>query len=257
MPDDCFPLVKILNIRISNKLPEPEFLTIQEIEKLYRGCSTAEQRYFIAVLFASGTRAEEFHNILFEDIEIPKGNNVFVSLRIKNTTSKTKGRTISLYWNKCLEATKEYLEQRIDEGIKPDEPMFKISYDTTRHWLRELGRKVLNKNVHYHLFRSSCATWMADKISNKAEYCYFFGWNFSSPMPDVYISRKGISFKAIDEKFKNTELETIKAELNKVKNEQLQERILTMNALQTMDKKLEKEVRDFQKLIEKRKVKNH
>ncbi len=215
MPDDCFPLIKILNIRISSKLSEPEYLTPEEIEKLYKRCSRASQRYFIAVLFSSGLRAEEFHNLRFEDIEMPKGNEMFVKIRISNATTKTKGRTISLYWNYCLEAVKEYLDERINEGIKPDEPIFKATYNTARKWLRDLGRKVLNKNVHYHLFRSSCATWMVDKLSTKTEYCYFFGWNFSSPMPDVYISRKGISLKLIDEKFKNTEFETIKTQLGK------------------------------------------
>jgi integrase len=222
LPDDCFPLVKILNIKISGKLSEPEYLTPEEIEKLYKRCSRASQRFFIAVLFSSGTRAEEFHNIRMEDIELPKENDMFVKLRIKNTTSKTKGRTISLYWKYCLEATREYLNERINEGIKPDEPIFKATYNTARKWLRDLGRKVLNKNVHYHLFRSSCATWMCDKLTTKTEYCYFFGWTFSSPMPDIYISRKGISLKLIDEKFKNTEFETIRAELEKEKfNNQL------------------------------------
>lgn len=214
-PDDHLTFTKVLSIRIQNKLPEPEFLKEEEIDKLYKNCSNSAERFLIAVLFSSGMRAEEYHNLRYQDIEMPKDKEMFVKIRVNNQYSKTKGRTISLYYKYSLEAVKDYLEERINQGIKPDDPVFNQIYDTTRQWLRALGERVLNKRIHYHLFRSSCATWMTDKLSTKAEYCYFFGWNFSSPMPDVYISRKGVEMKNIDQKFSSTQLEQLKALLEK------------------------------------------
>lgn len=240
-PEEHFPLTKVLSIKIHSKLPEPDFLTIQEMEKLFKACSKNSQRFLIAVLFSSGARAEEFYNIRYSDITFPKENETFIKLRIRNDTSKTKGRTISLYWNHCLESVREYIEERLNEGMKPENPVFNVSYNTARDWLYNLGKSVLGKNVHHHLFRSSCATWMSDKLQNKAEYCYFFGWTFSSPMPDIYISRKGINLNPIDEKFKATEIEEIKNQLEKEKFER--NRILENN------EKMKKQVDNYQDLL--------
>ena len=191
-----------------------EYLNETEIEKLYKHCKNSEQRFLIAVLFDSGARATEFHNIRFEDIEMPKTNDNFIKITLKTEYSKTKGRTISLYWKNSLEAVSDYLKERINEGIKPKEPIFKNKYDNARIFLYRLGKKVLQKNVHYHLFRHSSATFFANKL-NRQELCYRYGWAFSSNMPDVYISRSGMQNKELDEKFTNTELGELKAKFNK------------------------------------------
>jgi hypothetical protein len=46
--------------------------------------------------------------------------------------------------------------------------------------------------------------------------CCRYGWKFSSHMPDVYISRSGMETKALDEKFTQTELGTVKDDLVKM-----------------------------------------
>lgn len=203
-----------LDTRVANKTPD--YLSEQEIEKLYKNCKNATERYLIAVLFCSGCRAEEFHNIRYEDIQLPKQNDNFVKLTLKEEYSKTNGRVISLYWKCCLEAIRDYLNERIKEGIKNNEPIFKNSYDNSRQILYRLGKKVLNKSIHYHLFRHSSATFYAAKL-NRQELCYRYGWAFSSRMPDVYISRAGMESKELDEKFESTELEDLKRELEKEK----------------------------------------
>lgn len=207
-----------LLIKFASKKPEPEFLEVKEIEKLYKACSTNAQRFLIANLFASGQRAEEFHNNRFSDYTLPTGKENFVKLRVRNNFSKTEGRTISLYFTKSLEATRDYIEERKQEGIEPEDVLFKPSYDTMRKWLTRLGQRVLNKNVHYHLFRSSCATWLAHKM-NRQQMCIFFGWKFNSPMPDVYISRQGLEMKEVDSKLKATEVENLK---NKIETQESQ-----------------------------------
>ena len=101
----------------------PDFFKEAEIERLYKHCRTAEQQFLIAVLFDSGARAEEFHNIRFEDIYLPEGKENFVKIALKQEYSKTLGRTIALYWKYSLEAVKEYLAERIAEGVKPTDPI--------------------------------------------------------------------------------------------------------------------------------------
>lgn len=192
----------------------PDYLSETEIIKLYKNCKNSAERFLIAVLFDSGARAEEFHNIRKEDIQLPTGNDTFVKLTLKEEYSKTKGRVISLYWKNSLEAVRDYLDERKD--IKNDEPIFENSYDNTRQTLARLGIKAINKKIHYHLFRHSSATYYANKL-NRQELCYRFGWAFSSDMPDIYISRAGMENKQLDESFKGTELEELKRELEKEK----------------------------------------
>lgn len=186
-----------------------------EIERLYKHCRNARQRFLIAVLFDSGARAEEFHNIRFEDIYLPKGKENFVKIAFKQEYSKTLGRTIALYWKYSLEAVKDYLAERVAEGLKPTDPVFRSDYVSTRKLLQRLGELALGRPVHYHLFRHSSSTYYATKL-NRQELCYRYGWKFSSDMPDIYISRAGMESKNLDEKFTRTELSTLKDDLVKV-----------------------------------------
>lgn len=205
----------------------PDYLTEAEVETLLKACNSAEQRFLVAVLFDSGARAEEFINIRLEDVRLPEGNEDFVKLTLKQEYSKTLGRTISLYWRQSLDAVRDYLKHRTTEGIKPGDPLYPKNYDTMRLFLARLGRRVLRKHVHPHLFRHSSATYYATKL-NRQELCYRYGWRFSSNMPDIYISRAGMENKDLDVKFTNMELGSVKDDLtrlqqqNKIKDERIE-----------------------------------
>ncbi|VVB78528.1 Tyrosine recombinase XerA [uncultured archaeon] len=196
----------------------PDYLSEVEITKLYKHCKSANERFLIAVLFDAGARAEEFHNIRYEDVQLPKEKESYVKLTIKEEYSKTLGRTISLYWKYSLEAVADYIKERERDGIKRNEPIYNISYDATRKFLQRLGKKVLGKSLHYHLFRHSSATYYAPKL-NRQQLCIRYGWKFSSEMPDTYISRAGVDSKEIDEKFTQTEMGDLKVDNTKLKQE--------------------------------------
>lgn len=237
----------------SIKLKTPDYLQEQEIEKIYKRCKSNEERFLIVVLFDAGCRAEEFHNIRYEDIQMPKLNENFVKLTLKEEYSKTKGRVISLFWKYSLEAVRDYLNERTQEGIKNDEPIFKNKYDNARQILYRLGKKVLNKSIHYHLFRHSSSTYYASKL-NRQELCYRYGWAFSSRMPDVYISRAGMENKQLDEKFTSTELEDLRLELEREKqNKNIEFEALKnkLNKIEEIYKSLMPEIDDFEKNVKK------
>jgi integrase len=220
----------------------PDFLSEAEIEKLYKHCRTAQQRFLIAVLFDSGARAEEFHNIRYEDIYLPEGKENFVRIALKQEYSKTLGRTVALYWKYSLEAVREYLAERVAKGIKPADPVFQGNYSATRKLLQRMGKRVLRRPVHYHLFRHSSATFNAAKL-NRQELCYRYGWRFSSSMPDVYISRAGMETKALDDKFTQTELSAVKADLDQLE--------LTTKIKDERIKQLEKAMQTMQQILDK------
>jgi integrase/recombinase XerD len=203
-------LIGWLDTRRINKTPE--YLKESEVEKLYKACKNAKERFLLAVLFDSGARAEEFLNVRFEDLEIPKDNASFCRLTLKEEYSKTNGRVISLYWKYTLEAVRDYMKEREYSGIKSNDPIFEGTYDSARFFLMRLGKRILNKSIHFHLFRHSSATYYASKL-NRQEVCYRYGWKFSSNMPDIYISRAGMESKDLDEKFAATEIEVLQKKL--------------------------------------------
>jgi len=214
LKDKADEITKILTFKPKLKESTHDYLKETDIEKLYNACTTAEQRYIIAVLFDSGARAEEFHNIRVEDIDLPKEGESFVRLTLKEEYSKTKGRVISLYWKHSLDAVRAYLNQRIDEGAKYGEQVFNKSYGGARQYLARLSNRVLKRHIYYHLFRHSSATYYADKM-NRQQLCIRYGWRFSSPMPDRYINRGGVHQEELDKKFESTKFEDLKQLLEK------------------------------------------
>jgi len=220
------------------KQKTPDYLSENEITQLYKNCKSPSERFLIAVLFDAGCRAEEFLNIRYEDIHLPEKNQNFVMITLKEEYSKTKGRTISLYWKYSLEAVSDFIKERKEQGIKSNEQVYNVqTYDAIRFFLNRLGKKTLNKEIYPHLFRHSSATYYATKL-NRQELCYRYGWAFSSDMPDVYISRSGMENKQLDEKFKSTELEEIQKQLNKERFER-----------QRIQEEVKKEVSDLRNII--------
>ncbi|MBS3092540.1 site-specific integrase [Candidatus Pacearchaeota archaeon] len=215
LKDDAISFIKILKVRPRIKDRTPDYLKEGMIEELYKGCKTAEERFLVAVLFDSGARAEEFHNIRFEDIEI---NNDKVRLTLKEEYSKTKGRSIGLYWKYSFEAVSDYLKERMKDNINPKDQVFKKNYKSSRAFLQRLGLRILNRNIYYHLFRHSSATYYASKL-NRQQLCIRYGWKFRSPMPDRYIARDGMENREIDEKFEKATINDLKEELQKVKEQ--------------------------------------
>jgi integrase len=203
-------------LETKTKKKTPNYLNEREIEKLFDNCKSSSERFLIAVLFDTGARAEEFLNIRYEDIQLPEKDQAFVKIALKEEYSKTKGRTISLYWKYSLNSVKSFLDERIEGGIKSNEQVYNKSYDAIRMFLSRLGKKVLKKDINPHLFRHSSATYYASKV-NRQELCYRYGWAFSSDMPDIYISRAGMENKELDERFKATELEELQKKIEKEK----------------------------------------
>lgn len=206
------PFRKWFVIRASKKTPE--YLSEEEVKKLYDSCKTVEGKYIIAVLFDSGARIEEFSNIRFEDIERPTANFPYYKIDFKEEYSKTEGRKIGMYWTYSNEAINKYLQ--IVEKKESKDQVMTNEYDSIRMFLSRLAKKVLNKQVTPHLLRKSSATFYAPKL-NRQQLCKRYGWTFSSEMPDLYISRAGVDEERIKEVVFNDDLNVIKKENQELK----------------------------------------
>jgi hypothetical protein len=170
-------------------------------------------------------RAEEFMNVAFSDYTMPKGDG-FIRLRIRHENSKTKGRTISLYYDKCFEAIQDYLDERKKACNSAEDLVYNRSYVTLKGFIKRLGQKALKRRVYCHLLRSSAATWLSSQM-NRQQLCIFFGWAFSSRMPDKYIDRNGIEMEVIDKKQKDAQYQELQTQIEKTKfeNKKIKEKL--------------------------------
>lgn len=212
-----------------------EFLKEEEIEKLYKAAKSNEERFLIAVLFDTGARASEFLNIRFEDITNPTSSFPYYKINFKEEYSKTKGRNVGLYWKHSTEAIKDYLYEKGD--LNPKDPVFNKTYDAIRVFITRLGKRILKKRVHFHIFRKSSASYYAMKLKSRQQLCYRYGWNFSSDVPDVYISRQQ-GEEEVKDNMLNTDLQKIEKDNRELKT------LMSLN-----EEKNQKEIENLKKVL--------
>lgn len=240
------PLRKWFMIKAKRKTPET--LSEAEVEKLYKNCKSLEGKFLIAVLFDSGARIEEFLNIRFEDIEEPTTNFPYYKIDFKEEYSKTEGRKIGLYWKYCTEAIAKYLGACEKKDMK--DRVFDKNYDAVRMYLARLGKRILNKRVHPHLFRKSSATYYASKL-NRQQFCIKYGWKFSSDMPDIYIRRAGVEEDKVKDLMLNDDISVLRSEISYMKLKQ-KEQSKKIKLLEIINKKMKK----IQKFDKERNIKD-
>lgn len=223
-------LVSPLNVRLNVKKRDIESLTVKEIESIYRACKNNEERYIIGGLFCTGARMEEFLSLRLCDVTLPEKDE-FIKVTIRNATSKTQGRTVSCYWSKSFECIPDYIREREKEGAKPTDYILTKSYDSLKKWFPRIGLRVLKKNIHAHMFRHACADYLSSKL-NRQQLCVFFGWAFSSSMPDIYISRNNVDMSQVEEKIKSNTYEELQSKLLKtdLENKIVKEKLDIMNS---------------------------
>lgn len=257
-PDKLAKLLKVVKVILTPVKKEPQSLSYEDFNTLYESCSELCSRYYLLVNAWGGFRASEFHGVTASDIFLPnieKGEE-YVRIWIKHDNSKTKGRMITLYGPDCHRIVKHYLDKRKQEGLRHDEAVFEKTHNAMKLWLRRLGNK-FSLQLHPHLFRSTCATWLVDKniLRSYTDLVEFFGWSYGSTVPNVYLNRSGIRLKHIDENVKQSQIESLMLELEKQKE---LNRIQQIKA-NTDAAKFETELHDFKlrtEALEKSKEKN-
>jgi len=216
LDDKAYKFIKLLKINLGGKEKEIYAPTEPEVEKMYYGCKENYSRFFIAVLFDTGARAEEFHNIRMEDVLFPKAGESFIKIRFRPEFSKTKGRIISCYWKHSTKAITDYYNERLQAGAQPTEPIFEKTYQTMRKFLHRLSRKTLGKSLHYHALRHASCSHYIYIIKNNHQFAYRYSWSFNSPMISRY-SRKRDMGEEVDKEVEQTEINSLKHEMVNLK----------------------------------------
>lgn len=169
----------------SDKKGEPEFVHIT-LDDLNALLDNAKMYYRVLMLFLfdTGMRAPtELMNIKKQDVLIyDKNGQEYIQINIRNETSKTFGRKITLTLSSKL--FKQYLEQN---DFKASDFLFQTTPHITNQYLKRLyattfktkkakGYKPEHKSLTMYDFRhSSTCYWMKRQKSN-SWLKYRFGW---------------------------------------------------------------------------------
>ena len=183
---------------------EPDALDEKQIEQLVSFASGIMEKAFTWALFESGARTEEFLNIRLRHVT---NKDSYFTFRIEYP--KTFKRTTPIHEEPFRAQGVSYLQKWLEVHPKKDEldaQLFPFGYRRLGNFLKELGKRALNKNVTPHLMRDSRATYLARKKVGRYQMCKLMGWSMSSRMPDRYIDRAGVSEEEAIESIRRDDL---------------------------------------------------
>lgn len=183
----CVKRVKI-NQALESNVKRRDLLTREELRALIQASAHPKDKAYIAVLYETAARIEEFLTLRIEDI-VPQRRGVLVQIR----ESKTKLRPIRIL------ASVPYLMNWIDSHPYKEDPHAllwlnvstryhgrPIGYVTAREHLRALVAKAgIERRIHHHLFRHTRISELMNHL-NDAHVCKIAGWKPGSRMLRIY-----------------------------------------------------------------------
>lgn len=158
----------------------------EDVKKLIDKAPNLEDRLLIELLYESGARIGEIDNLRIKDVQFDEHSGI-LWLR-----GKTKPRNIRVY--AAVPDLKKWLNEHPDRE-DPEARLFHVQYWTLGVHLRKLGRKILGRNVHPHMFRHTRAT-LDSKYFTDREMMMRFGWDTPATV-GIY---SHLSMKDVDDK---------------------------------------------------------
>jgi len=196
-------------------------LTEAEFERVRDSAPSPLYRALIQVLYDGGFRIGEILNIRLRHVSVSElesqgsGARCFV---LRAPFSKTMPRTVPLPMPMTTQLLNVWLANHPNRprlgsdghllGEDLGARLFPISYNAVRLTIARLGREVLGKRLHPHVFRHTSATFWAHKLST-FQSDKRFGWVMGSKMPQIYIDREGIDDFAAVQVYHKDEIERL------------------------------------------------
>jgi integrase len=252
------------DIDARDEKPKFNYFTINDVRIL---CDNAKYDYRVLMmfLFDTGIRAPtELMNVKVSDLEWNEKQNHY-TLSIREETSKTFGRRIKLLL--CSGMLKEYIQ---NTKLRPDDYLFKKSPQRANQYLRNLGKKYLDKGeweaktyagrsyktvkdgITMYDFRHSSACYWLPRYKSESALKYRFGWK-KSDMIHYYTELLGMKDTIQEE---DLYVDISKTEMEK----QILEKGSQINILQEQLKNQEQRMEEMLKILQtleiERKFKN-
>jgi len=180
------------------KLPE-ELLTRDEVSDIVEATNNSRDRAFFTVLYESGARIGEMLSLRIKHVQFDDNGTVLI------IDGKTGMRRIRLLESTAplaqwLNIHPKREDQEAPVWINLQDRETVISYHGMRKRMKDYAEKVgLDKRIHFHLFRHSRATELANHLTEQQMKIYF-GWTQGSDQAAQYVHLSG---REVDEAILN------------------------------------------------------
>lgn len=190
------PEVKWIKTTLKKKdipvLSQEDLITAQELSRALDMCEHPRNKAFLAVLAESGCRIGEVGSLRMRNVSFDKHGAILA------VTGKTGSRRIRIIKNSPYLAT--WLNVHPRKG-DPDAPVWvnigatnfhdAMKYCALAKMIRDAFKKAnIKKRCNPHLFRHSCATMMANHLT-EFQMNQYFGWTHGSDMAGTYVHLSG------------------------------------------------------------------
>lgn len=132
----------------------PQALTIEELEMLREGADSNRQRAFIEVLYATGCRLSEIHDLNIKDID-----QQAMSARVIGKGNKER---VVYFSFRAMYHLKKYINSRTDDDqalfVTIRKPYRRLSKRAIQREIEKVARQSKVKNVSPHTLRHTFAT---------------------------------------------------------------------------------------------------
>jgi integrase/recombinase XerD len=163
-----------------------------DIERLIHEAPNLQDRLLVELFYETGARSGEIRKLRIRDIQFDEFGGI-ISL-----TGKTGTRRRRVYAS--VPDLREHINNHSDNK-NPDAVLFLNMIGNPfgecqmfRH-IRSLGRRILQKNIHPHMFRHTRAT-EDSRLFTDSEMMLLFGWN----RPDMVRVYSHLSMRDVEEK---------------------------------------------------------
>ncbi len=170
-----------------------EYLEEEEVQKLIEAAPTVQKKAFLACMYESGARPEEFLRLTNLDIKVDSKGAVFM---LRGKTGERRVRIISFV---------KLLQQWLQVHPLTNQNQYPLWISTATNFKNQpLGLRgaqkiieetlpnagLINKHRRLYILRHSRATHLANHLT-EAQMCIFFGWEHGTKVVRRYIHLSG------------------------------------------------------------------
>jgi site-specific recombinase XerD len=170
-----------------------EYLEEEEIKKLIEAAPTIQKKAFLACLYETGARPEEYLRLTNLDIKIDTNGAIFI---LRGKTGERRIRIVSFapLLQQWLDITPLKHEKQFPIWIseatnRKNEPLgLRAAENIVSEALNNAGLR--DKHARLYLLRHSRATYLANHLT-ESQLCVFFGWIHGTKVLRRYIHMSG------------------------------------------------------------------
>lgn len=155
--------IKLPKIAGRNRIRLPEAISFKEVLMIERQMTNERNKLMVLLQFFGGLRSDELVKIKPFDFDWRSWKENLQNSGNLRVIGKGDKERVVFVPPKIMFRVEQWIKNYASKrNPDPKKPLF-MKADTYRRLIYEASEKALNKRIHPHMLRHSCATWLLDK----------------------------------------------------------------------------------------------